>query len=359
MGFKTWWYDSKTTKWQIIIGTLLVGVVFVGSFSFLETYQFEEWKYSAFSKSMIGILMGTVALGVITGVIIIFQSIVAMDKEKNQKIFDERLSLYKDFTKQTMSIISDNVLDNEERAQLKVIEKEVLMIASNETYKKWVELYNVMLQLKSDENQEVEDEEEIVLSISDKSVDFVNSCRMDLEIGVIDKATIQYSKEHSRTEIKNSKKFTVGNFNDYDSWLKQRLENDSRIKKADELTHKEINNYIVSEYPALDVKFRKHGPAFYHNNGKKVGNLYLDGKNGVTLAMLRSEDDGYLFPEIAYECKNASNTQKNSEYFFIINVASIDDSIKNVIKESYSIRDKNKKLLKSNHPKINEILGFN
>ena len=115
MGFKTWWYDSKTTKWQIIIGTLLVGVVFVGSFSFLETYQFEEWKYSAFSKSMIGILMGTVALGVITGVIIIFQSIVAMDKEKNQKIFDERLSLYKDFIKQTMSIISDNVLDNEER----------------------------------------------------------------------------------------------------------------------------------------------------------------------------------------------------------------------------------------------------
>ena len=67
MGFKSWWYDSKTTKWQIIFGTLLVGVVFVGSFSFLETYQFEEWKYSAFSKSMIGILMGTVALGVITG----------------------------------------------------------------------------------------------------------------------------------------------------------------------------------------------------------------------------------------------------------------------------------------------------
>lgn len=359
MGFKTWWYDSKTTKWQIIIGTLLVGVVFVGSFSFLETYQFEEWKYSAFSKSMIGILMGTVALGVITGVIIIFQSIVAMDKEKNQKIFDERLSLYKDFIKQTMSIISDNVLDNEERTQLKVIEKEVLMIASNETYKKWVELYNVMLQLKSDENEEIENEEEIVLSISDKSVDFVNSCRMDLEIGVIDKATIKYSKEHSRTEIKNSKKFTVGNFNDYDSWLKQRIENDSKINKADELTHKEINNYIVSEYPALDIKFRKHGPAFYHNSGKKVGNLYLDGRNGVVLALLRSENNDYKLPDIDFDCKNARNDMQNCEYFNVLNIKKLDDEIKKLIEESYEIRDKNKKLLKSNHPKINEILGFN
>ena len=108
--------------------------------------------------------MGTVALGVITGVIIIFQSIVATDKEKNQKIFDERLSLYKDFTKQTMSIISDNILDNEEREQLKVIEKEVLMIASSETYKKWSELYNSMLDLKKEEKEEIENEEEMILN---------------------------------------------------------------------------------------------------------------------------------------------------------------------------------------------------
>ena len=75
MDFKTWWYDTNTTKWQIIFGTLLIGIVFTGTFAFLSTYQFEEWKYSGFAKSMIGILMGTVALGVITGVIIIFQSI--------------------------------------------------------------------------------------------------------------------------------------------------------------------------------------------------------------------------------------------------------------------------------------------
>ena len=221
MKLKTWWYDTKSTKWQILIGTLLIGIFFIGTFGFLDTYQFEQWRYSGFAKSMIGILMGTVALGVITGIIIIFQSIVATDKEKNQKIFDERLSLYKDFTKQTMTIISDNILDSDEREQLKVIEKEVLMIASSATYKKWVELYNEMLKLKTDDNEEIENEQEVVLSISDKSVDFVNSCRMDLEIGMIDKETIEYSKEQSRTEIENSKKFSKTIFSGFESKVSQ------------------------------------------------------------------------------------------------------------------------------------------
>ena len=94
MDFKTWWYDAKSTKWQILIGTILILFIFVGCFTFLETYEFEEWEYSGFIKSMIGILMGTVALGAITGIMIIFQEIATMSREKNQKIFDERLELY-------------------------------------------------------------------------------------------------------------------------------------------------------------------------------------------------------------------------------------------------------------------------
>lgn len=358
MDFKTWWYDANTTKWQIIFGTFLIGIVFIGTFAFLSIYQFEEWKYSGFAKSMIGILMGTVALGVITGVIIIFQSIVATDKEKNQKIFDERLSLYKDFTKQTMSIISDNILDNEEREQLKVIEKEVLMIASSETYKKWSELYNSMLDLKNEEKEEIENEEEVILNISDKSIDFVNSCRKDLEIGVIDKATIKFSKDQSRAEIKKTKQFMVSDFEDYDSWLSQRTENDTKIRNEDKLLHKEINNFIKEKYSEIDLKLRKRGSAFYHNNGKKIGNLYLTGRSGVSLTMIRSEENGYKFPNMTYACKNLRNDVKNCEYFSVINITNLDDNIKKVIDESYNIRDKNKKLLKSNHPKINEILGF-
>lgn len=358
MDFRAWWYDTKTTKWQIFIGTLLVAFVFFGTFSFLETYEFEEWKYSAFSKSLMGILMGTVALGVITGIIIIFQSIVSMDREKNQKIFDERLALYKQFTKKTMDIISDNILDNEEREQLKVIEKEVLMIASSSTYRKWSSLYQDIQRLKSTNEEEIDNEEEIILSISDKAIDFVNSCRLDLEIGVIDKVTIEYSKAESRMEIKKAKKFTVSDFDNYEAWLKQRLENDSKINRSDKTVHEKIYDYVTKEFPQLNIKFRKHGPSLYHKNGQKVGNINLRSKYGTSLTLLRHEDNSFSFPMINHECKNIRNDVGSCEYFLIINITEFNEEIKQELRKSYEIRDKNINLLKSNHPEIKVILGF-
>ena len=359
MDFKSWWYDNRTTKWQIIIGTLIVAITFFGTFSYLDTYQFEEWKYSAFSKSLMGILMGTVALGVITGVIIIFQSIVSMDREKNQKIFNERLSLYKQFTRQTMNIITDNILDKEEAEQLKVIEKEVLMIASPTTYRKWSSLYREIQKLRSSDEEEIENEEEILLSISDKSIDFINSCRLDLEIGVIDKETIEYSKSESRIEIKKSKKFTVSNFADYSTWLKQRLANDKKISDTDQSVHREVYDYISQEYADLKIKYRKHGLALYHNNGKKVGNLNLDNRYGVALTLLRDVANQYRFPEIKHQCKNTRNDYKACEYYQIINIDKFDQEIKKEFANSYSIRNENKATLTAAHNDIKKILNMN
>lgn len=359
MDFKTWWYDTKTTKWQIIFGTILIGIIFIGTFAFLSIYQFEEWKYSGFAKSMIGILMGTVALGVITGIIIMFQSIVATDKEKNQKIFDERLALYKQFTKQTMGIISDNILDIDEREQLKVIEKEVLLIASSDTYRKWAALYNSMLDLKKEENDYIENEEEVILNLSDKSIDFVNSCRKDLEIGVIDKATIKFSKDQSRAEIKKTKKFTVSNFENYDAWKKQRIQEDEKVTAQMISVHKLIHDYIKDEFTEINIKYRDHGAALWHIGGKKVGNLNVKGRNGVTLNLLRAEEDGYKLPNISYKTQNYRNNVRSCEYYTIYNILELDSDIKELIQKSYDMRD-NKKLniLKKDHPNIKEILGL-
>lgn len=357
MDFKTWWYDTNTTKWQIIIGTLLVGLIFFGTFSFLDTYQFEEWKYSGFAKSMMGILMGTVALGVITGIIIIFQSIVAMDKEKNQKIFDERLNLYKEFIKKTMDIVSDNALDDSEREKLQIIEKEVLMIASPRTYRKWSSLYQDILKLSS---KDVDSQEEILISISDKVNDFVNSCRIDLEIGIIDKETIEYTKAESRKELE--KKFTISDFGSYESWIKQRLDNDKKLEpmNSDKSIHLDVYHFVIKEFPTLEVKFRKHGVALFHSNGKKVGNINLRSKYGTSLTLLRDEDNEYRFPNISHKCKNTRNDTGACEYYNIINIEKFDEEIKGVIWKSYQVRDDNRKLLKDlSQQKIKEILELN
>lgn len=180
-----WFYDSKTTKWQITIGTIFIAIIFISTFAFLDTYEFETWAYSGFTKSIMGILMGTVALGVITGIIIIFQSIVSMDREKNQKIFSNRLELYRSFTKKTMEIINDDDITEEELASLKTINMEVLMIASPITYKKWYTLYKPIAEKGKGQRDEKE-----VRDNTRNMYEFINSCRKDLEIDQIDTSTL-------------------------------------------------------------------------------------------------------------------------------------------------------------------------
>ena len=291
MNLKTWWYDTKSTKWQIIIGTLLIGFVFIGTFAFLDTYQFEEWEYSGFAKSMMGILMGTVALGVITGIIIIFQSIVSMDREKNQKIFDERLKLYREFINKTMGIVSDNLLDPIERDQLKVIEKEILMIASPETYKKWMILYKDILKLKANENDKENEDDDVIFSISDKSIEFINSCRQDLEIGVIDKQTIAYSKSESRSEISKGSKTIYSGIDEKIKLLRNAKLNEKGInawelilRRLEEVRKKEdkcIINFTKSACSFYNKDISSNWLLYIHNPGKETSGFNIEVRRDI------------------------------------------------------------------------------
>ena len=290
MNFKTWWYDTKSTKWQIIIGTLLIGFVFIGTFAFLDTYQFEEWEYSGFAKSMMGILMGTVALGVITGVIIIFQSIISMDREKNQKIFDERLKLYKEFTNKTMGFISDDDLSEEEIKALKVIEKEVLMIASSSTYMKWLSLYQEILK-KYDSETKDEDEITLSYSISDKFIEFVNSCRIDLEIGVIDKETIEHSKSESRAEIRKGSKTIYSGIDEKIKLLRNAKLNEKGInawelilRRLEEVRKKEdkcIINFTKSACSFYNKDISSNWLLYIHNPGKETSGFNIEVRRDI------------------------------------------------------------------------------
>jgi hypothetical protein len=196
MSLRKWWYDSKTTKWQILVGTIFITIIFLIFFIPLETYPFDEsWEYHSFWEQIIGAMFGGVAVAVITGVLIMFQSVVAMDREKNQKIFDQRVALYKTFLELTMEIVDDDVLDDDERKILMKTEKEILLIASRATYLSWCKVYEEILKLPRNTNQMKDIEQNVekrtkhekrVKSISELTAKFVNCCRKDLDIALIE-----------------------------------------------------------------------------------------------------------------------------------------------------------------------------
>jgi hypothetical protein len=161
-------------------------------------------------------------------------------------------------------------------------------------------------------------------------------------------------------EGKRNKKFTftVSNFENYETWEDQRTKEDEKVTSQMISIHKSIHDYIKSDFPEINIKFRKHGAALFHIGGKKVGNLNVFGRYGVTLNLLRSEVDGYKLPNISHETKNSRNDVKNCEYYAIYNVSELDNDIKDLIRKSYDMRDKKLKILKRNHPNVKGILGL-
>ena len=161
-------------------------------------------------------------------------------------------------------------------------------------------------------------------------------------------------------EGKSNKKFTftVSSFESYEAWEEQRRNEDDKLTDEIISLHKSIYNFIKIEFPDLSIKFRKHGAALFHVSGEKVGNLNAYGRNGVTLNLLRTEENGYKLPELNHKVENARNDVKNCEYYTILDIKELDEGVKSCLKKSYDVRDKKQKVLKRSHQNIKEILGL-
>ncbi len=211
MNLRKWWYDAKTTKWQILLGVFIIGVFFIIPFSLLDQLEWDpDWKHANFVDSILATMLGGVAVAIITGVLIIFQNVIGMDREKNQKIFDQRVQLYKNFLEQTMAIIDDDVLEDHERKNLMVIEKDILMIASPETYNAWYDVYRHILKLPRtvkemnklrDNPKDAEEHSNRVQKIAELTTYFVNQCRKDLQIVPITNDVVQQINAANKLEI--------------------------------------------------------------------------------------------------------------------------------------------------------------
>ena len=120
------------------------------------------------------------------------------------------MELYKKFLAQTMAIIDDDILDDDERKTLMVIEKDILMIASPATYICWYNVYREILKLPRDlaamnklrNNPTTKQEHsERVKAIAEFTTHFVNQCRKDLQIEQIDDAVVNKINTENKLEI--------------------------------------------------------------------------------------------------------------------------------------------------------------
>jgi hypothetical protein len=127
---------------------------------------------------MIGVFMGAGAIAIITGIILVVQSIIEGERDKRQKVFDKKLALYSGIIEQMEQLycIKEDedvpMIDQHERMDLFFTQLKVALLARPKTFHSYSQLIN---DIANDEGVIKEEATKLLL-------DFVVDARNDLDV---------------------------------------------------------------------------------------------------------------------------------------------------------------------------------
>ena len=162
--------------------SIIIGIIYFGTFGFLEVYNFSEWKYGPFIQSVLGVFLGAGAIGIITGVIIMFQAALESKKEKAKEIFDQKIGLYKTVIDDISTMFEDGIINELEFRKIELLMLKLQLMAKDETVSAFVVFYKKITENILDDGEDKEMEVEVDMDLKNLLSDFVNQCRTDLEL---------------------------------------------------------------------------------------------------------------------------------------------------------------------------------
>ena len=157
---------------------LFLTVFYIVSFGFLSVHKFQLWNLSPFIESLIGVFMGAGAIAIITGIILVFQQALESEQKKDNEVFKEKLSLYKDIITQMQEAFKVNegeekpMISTEEKQDLFFTQLNIALLSKPKTFR----LYSEMLKNISD------NEGNVTNDAPDKLLAFIKEARLDLDV---------------------------------------------------------------------------------------------------------------------------------------------------------------------------------
>lgn len=179
--------NNQTTKKLLIENpiavSIFIAVIYFGTFGFLSIYDFSQWTFGPFIESVIGVFLGAGAIGIITGVIIMFQSSLESKKEKAKEIFDQKINLYKEVIDNVNHMFVDGKINEGEFRQIELMLLKLQLMAKDETIETFVDFYKkVADMIPTDTDGDGELEFDVDIDLKNLFSSFVNQCRTDLEL---------------------------------------------------------------------------------------------------------------------------------------------------------------------------------
>ncbi|GAH18054.1 unnamed protein product, partial [marine sediment metagenome] len=163
---------------KIIGYSIIITIIYFACFVLLKTHPFEDWWLWPFFDDMIGVFMAAGAIAIITGIILVVQSVIESERDKKQKVFDKKLALYSGIIEQMEGLYRLKegeevpLIDDQERTDLFFTQLKVALLAKPKTFRSYSQLIN-----------DIADDEGVIKEEATKLLlDFIVDARSDLDV---------------------------------------------------------------------------------------------------------------------------------------------------------------------------------
>ena len=169
---------TQRSKSRFIRYSILITVIYLVVFGYLSVRPFDKWTLSPFVDGMLAVFMGAGAIAIITGIILVVQSVIESERDKKQKVFDQKLALYSGIIEQMESFYRLKeeedvpIIDQQERMNLFFTQLKIALLARPKTFRSFSQLINDI----ADDDGVIKEEAAHLL------LEFVMDARNDLDV---------------------------------------------------------------------------------------------------------------------------------------------------------------------------------
>jgi hypothetical protein len=163
---------------KVIFYSVAIAAIYFACFAFLSTHAFQDRWLSPFFEDLVAAFMAAGAIAVITGIILVVQTILQAEREKQQTVFDKKLALYSGIIEQMQALyrVKEDeelpTIDRQERMDLFFTQLKVALLARPKTFRSFSQLISEI----ADDKGVIKDEATTQL------LDFIIDARNDLDV---------------------------------------------------------------------------------------------------------------------------------------------------------------------------------
>lgn len=159
--------------------------------------------------AVVGSSFGAIFVIILTMYLLNKQTEIEQESKKSERVFDEKVKVYKQILDTTKEIVEDGSISDQEISKLPFLMMELQMLGGDETISAYEKVFSTIIKEydKEQESEEVAITDERKSEIYKKMSEFSRSCRVDL--GVTDRAINDDVFNRINGAIENSSKVTA------------------------------------------------------------------------------------------------------------------------------------------------------